>query len=119
MKFGNLLHIKDADSYLILPVISSRQDCTKVWLPAKINWSFGHFFYFQAYFDYLKFVIFYIAQIPLQCDLAQNKRDFMSDNQGEKYQKSWQNWLFTFRPLSFPKVFVVFLCCFEVKARKT
>ena len=35
MKFGNLLHIKNADSYYILPVLSSRQNCTKVWLPGK------------------------------------------------------------------------------------
>ena len=31
----NLLNIKDANSYYILPVLSSRQDGTKVWLPGK------------------------------------------------------------------------------------
>ena len=40
---GNLLHIKDADSYYILPILSSRQDGTKVLLSGKL--------YFQSNTD--------------------------------------------------------------------
>ena len=41
---GNLLHINYADSYYILPILSSRQDGTKVWLLGKDHIIVANFF---------------------------------------------------------------------------